>query len=86
LETSRTRPPADLVLTLIRQLSNHLQVLTTAYQLGFVETALEAQLSAQQAIHAIREHMLRGTANPSNGSEEAERQQTAERQSADLDS
>jgi hypothetical protein len=44
---------------LIRELDNHLQVILAASELGYYETALEAQLLAKEVLDAIREELLR---------------------------
>jgi hypothetical protein len=44
---------------LIRELDNHIQVVLAASELGYYESALEAQLLAKQVLDAIREELLR---------------------------
>jgi hypothetical protein len=44
---------------LIRELDNHLQVILAASELGYYETALEAQILAKEVLDAIREELLR---------------------------
>jgi hypothetical protein len=44
---------------LIRELDNHLQVILAASELGYYETALEAQLLAKEVLDAIRDELLR---------------------------
>jgi hypothetical protein len=49
---------------LIRELDSHLQVVLAASELGYYESALEAQSSAKEVLDAIRIELLkpRGTA------------------------
>jgi hypothetical protein len=52
---------------LIHDVDNHLQVVSAASEWGYVETALEACLSAKEKLQAIREELLRpepGIADP----------------------
>jgi hypothetical protein len=52
---------------LIHDVDNHLQVVRAASDRGYVETALEACLSAKEKLQAIREELLRpepGIADP----------------------
>jgi hypothetical protein len=52
---------------LIHDVDNDLQVVRAATERGYVETALEACLSAKEKLQAIREELLRpepGIANP----------------------
>jgi hypothetical protein len=44
---------------LIRELDNHLQVVLAASELGYYESALEAQLLAKEVLEAIRMELLR---------------------------
>ena len=44
---------------LIRELDNHIQVVLAASELGYYESALEAQLLAKQVLDAIRAELLR---------------------------
>lgn len=45
--------------SLIRELDEHLQVVLAASELGYYESALEAQLLAKEVLDAIREELLR---------------------------
>jgi hypothetical protein len=54
--TSPLRRPIHL---LIRELNNHLEVVLAASELGYYESALEAQLLAKEVLDAIREELLR---------------------------
>jgi hypothetical protein len=56
-ETTPLRMPIKL---LICELHNHLQVVLAASELGYYQSALEAQLLAKEALDAIREELLRG--------------------------
>jgi hypothetical protein len=52
---------------MVRDVSNHLHVVVAATEHGFVETALEACLSATEKLRSIREVLLRperGIADP----------------------
>jgi len=44
---------------LIRELNDHLQIVLAASELGYYETALEAQLSAKEVLDAMRVDLLR---------------------------
>jgi hypothetical protein len=44
---------------LIRELDNHLQVVLAASELGYYESALEAQLLAKEVLDSIRLELLR---------------------------
>jgi hypothetical protein len=44
---------------LIRELDNHLQVVLAASELGYYQSALEAQLLAKEVLDAIRVELLR---------------------------
>jgi hypothetical protein len=54
--TAPLRIPIHL---LIRELNNHLEVVLAANELGYYESALEAQLLAKEVLDAIREELLR---------------------------
>ena len=54
--TAPLRVPINL---LIRELNNHLEVVLAASELGYYESALEAQLLAKEVLDAIREELLR---------------------------
>jgi hypothetical protein len=54
--TAPLRVPINL---LIRELDNHLEVVLAASELGYYESALEAQLLAKEVLDAIREELLR---------------------------
>ena len=60
--TAPLRVPINL---LIRELNNHLEVVLAASELGYYESALEAQLLAKEVLDAIREELLtpRGAVN-----------------------
>jgi hypothetical protein len=51
--------PVRPIHRLIHDVDNDLQVVRTASEWGFVETALEACLSAKEKLQAIREELLR---------------------------
>jgi hypothetical protein len=51
-------PTPDPIDQLIHDLTNHLHVILAAKELGYVETALEACLSAKEVLQAIRERLL----------------------------
>ncbi len=42
----------------VKNLTNHLHVILAANELGYIETALEACLSAKEVLQAIRETLL----------------------------
>ena len=44
---------------LIRELDNHLKVVLAASELGYYESALDAQLLAKEVLDAIRKELLR---------------------------
>jgi hypothetical protein len=56
VETNTTTP--DPIYELIDDLKNHLDVILAANELGYVETALEAWLSAKEVLQVIRKTLL----------------------------
>jgi hypothetical protein len=56
IATAPLRRPIHL---LISELNNHLEVVLAASELGYYESALEAQLLAKEVLDAIREELLR---------------------------
>jgi hypothetical protein len=48
----------DPIYELIDDLKNHLDVILAANELGYVETALEAWLSAKEVLQVIRKTLL----------------------------
>jgi hypothetical protein len=59
--------PFDPIQRMIRDVTGHLQVVVAASEHGYVETALEACLSAREKLQDIRETLLRpdpGIADP----------------------
>ena len=59
MSSASTGPLRIPIHLLVRELNNHLQVVLAASELGYYETALEAQLSAKEVLDAIREELLR---------------------------
>ena len=64
-KATATAPLPIPIYLLIRELDNHLQVVLAASELGYYESALEAQLLAKEVLDAIREELLtpRGAVN-----------------------
>jgi len=59
--------PFDPIQRMIRDVTGHLDVVVAASERGYVETALEACLSAKEKLQAIREKLLKpeaGIADP----------------------
>jgi hypothetical protein len=50
--------PVDPVYRMIHDVRNHMQVVITATEQGYIETALEACLSAKEKLQMIRETLL----------------------------
>lgn len=59
MSSTATAPLPIPIYLLIRELDNHLQVVLAASELGYYESALEAQLLAKEVLDAIREELLR---------------------------
>lgn len=59
MSSASTAPLRIPIHLLIRELNDHLQVVLAASELGYYETALEAQLSAKEVLDAIRVELLR---------------------------
>jgi hypothetical protein len=51
--------PFDPIQRMIRDVTGHLYVVVAASEQGYVETALEACLSAKEKLQAIREELLK---------------------------
>lgn len=58
MSSEATGPLRIPIHLLIRELDDHLQVVLAASELGYYETALEAQLSAKEVLDAIRRELL----------------------------
>jgi thiamine monophosphate kinase len=59
--------PFDPIRRMVRDVAGHLHVVVAASEHGYVESALEACLSAKETLQSIREELLRpepGTADP----------------------
>jgi len=65
MNSTATAPLRIPIHLLILELNNHLQVVLAASELGYYESALEAQLLAKEVLDAIREELLtpRGAVN-----------------------
>lgn len=50
--------PVDPIFRMIHDVKNHLHVVGLATENGYIETALEACLSAKEKLQAIRETLL----------------------------
>jgi hypothetical protein len=59
MSSTATAPLRIPIHLLIRELNNHLEVVLAASELGYYESALEAQLLAKEVLDAIREELLR---------------------------
>jgi hypothetical protein len=59
MNSTATAPLRIPIHLLILELNNHLQVVLAASELGYYESALEAQLLAKEVLDAIREELLR---------------------------
>jgi hypothetical protein len=59
MSSTATAPLRIPIHSLIRELDNHLQIVLAASELGYYESALEAQLLAKEVLDAIREELLR---------------------------
>jgi hypothetical protein len=60
MSSAETAPSRIPIKVLICELHNHLQVVLAASELGYYQSALEAQLLAKEVLDAIREELLRG--------------------------
>jgi len=58
MSSTATAPLRIPIHLLIRELNNHLEVVLAASELGYYESALEAQLLAKEVLDAIREELL----------------------------
>jgi hypothetical protein len=59
MSSTATAPLRIPIHLLIRELNNHLEVVLAASELGYYESALEAQLLAKEVLDAIREELFR---------------------------